>query len=267
MKILGRRVRLAELPVRVQGFVLAAIRIFYHFRRPLSVLYHYIRSTSPQEGFVEFRSGMKIFMSGHRHDMITVVAVFCKMDYGKVDKGSVVLDIGANIGSFSLYAAHMGAKCVYAFEPGAEAYACLVKNVRENGLDDVVVLFKLAVTGHSGDQVGISTTSSPYNKIQARVADEHLELVGTISLDDILCQQSLERVDLVKMDCEGAEYVIVPAAQDETFSKIGDIRMEYHRGSLPSLISDLATQGFKVARVKKEHPESGIIWFTALDRT
>jgi FkbM family methyltransferase len=253
------------MPAKAQGFAFTVIRVFYYFKRPLIVLGHYIRSTSPQEGFVELRSGMKVFFSAHEHDMTTTVVVFCKMGYGRVDKGAIVLDIGANIGAFSLYAAYMGARQVYAFEPSAEAYACLVRNVQENGLQDVITPFKLAVTGHSGEQVGVCTKSSPYNKIQSPVADERLELVDTISLVDILSQQSLERVDLLKMDCEGAEYIIMPAAQDDTLAMINSIRMEYHKGPLSSLISQLAIQGFKVVRVKKERPQSGIIWFSAVD--
>jgi 31-O-methyltransferase len=54
-----------------------------------------------------------------------------------VSPGDVILDVGANIGVFSLYAAKQGAR-VYAFEPMPSTFAVLELNVRLHGLETVV---------------------------------------------------------------------------------------------------------------------------------
>ena len=54
-----------------------------------------------------------------------------------ISAGDVVLDIGANIGVFTLFAAKQGAQ-VYAYEPMPPTYAVLLHNVMAHGLDQVV---------------------------------------------------------------------------------------------------------------------------------
>ena len=55
-----------------------------------------------------------------------------------IRKGDVVIDIGANQGFFTCYAARLGAK-VYAFEPYLQSYARLLYNIKQNGFEDNVV--------------------------------------------------------------------------------------------------------------------------------
>lgn len=59
--------------------------------------------------------------------------------------GEVFLDVGANIGLYSLYAAFHGLR-VYAFEPQAASYAQLVKNIQINGLSEKVTAYCAALT-------------------------------------------------------------------------------------------------------------------------
>jgi len=52
--------------------------------------------------------------------------------------------------------------------------------------------------------------------------------VHAVTLADVLAQQALDRVDLLKLDCEGAEYEILMNATEETLAKVQRIVMEYH---------------------------------------
>src|SRR5262249_53572562 len=52
--------------------------------------------------------------------------------------------------------------------------------------------------------------------------------VPCISLEQILSANCLDRVDLLKVDCEGAEYDILYGSPPHIFDKIAEIRMEYH---------------------------------------
>ncbi len=265
MEVLGRKVRFIDLPAVILQFTITVIRSCYWFKRPLAVLYHYVNKSLPEQGFVELRDGTKIFLSTQALDVVTVVLVFCRSEYGSIEKGSVVIDIGANIGAFSLLAARAGARKVYAFEPNPEVYACLEKNVRENGLDDVVIPCRKAVAGRSGERVLIPVESSPANKTQQK-EDGRCEPVETISVDDVMRQHDMECVDLLKMDCEGAEYDIIPSLTDSSCAKIKSIRMEYHEGDIASLLAEVVEKGFKVvSRTTQRASPHGIVWCDAVD--
>jgi len=198
-------------------------------------------------------------------DLLTLVVVFCKRDYGVIEKGSIVIDIGANIGMFSLFAAYMGAEKIFAFEPNKAAYEYLLQNVRENGLESIIIPINLAVTDNDNTTVKIPIAYSPQNKTQSWIDEDlrsEFELVNTISLVGILKKYSITHVDMLKLDCEGAEYEIIPTAKASTFSKIKNIRMEYHQGPVDALVSHLKGYSFNVTHFKAETSQMGVIWLT-----
>lgn len=264
MRLLKRNLQLSTLPGRLAGFTKAAVNIFFTFKHPLRVLSHYVSSSIPAHGFVTMRNGYRITFSGHKHDLISTVIVFCKQDYGKVKPGSICLDIGANIGIFALYATSQGAKQVYAFEANQRAFECMVHNIESNRLTSIIHPFNLAVTDRSGDYVSFPVAPSPYNRIQKPSSDRIGIKVKTISLDDIVVNHAGGHVDLMQMDIEGAEYIVIPAVQPATLSRIDEIRMEYHTGPLPVLCEFLDAAGFQVVRKKAEQANCGIVWFRRL---
>jgi len=265
MRILKRNIQPSTLPARLVSFVKALWNIFMIFKQPLLVLTHYVRSSIPRQGYITTRSGYRITFSGHKHDLISTVLVFCKQDYGKVRPGSVCLDIGANTGVFALYAASLGAKKVYAFEANKHVYDCMVRNIKVNGLHNTILPFNLAVTDRTGDRVSFPVTPSPYNKIHMMPSPEGTMIdVETISLDDIVAQHAEGHVDMLQMDIEGAEYMVFAAVQQDTLPRIEEIRMEYHAGPLPALCEHLHNAGFQTVRKKAEQADCGIIWFRRL---
>jgi FkbM family methyltransferase len=218
-------------------------------RRPVSVLRHYLNQTSPE--YVDLRSGHRFYFSSHPHDLVSFCLVFLKEEYGQIERKDVVCDVGANIGSFTIYAAIAGAKKVYSFEPSLEAFETLSRNVAINHLADVVTPVHGAVTGHSGDLISFPLKSSPFNTVVTnpsheipmdRLSDDlrkhvlaaasepgaEYEKVPTISLGDFLADEGIAYVDFVKMDCEGAELLILPTLTTITMGRIGKIRMECH---------------------------------------
>ena len=226
MKFLKRNVKIYTLPARTAGFIQATVRIFFIFRQPFQVLRHYIQSTVPENGFVELRNGYRITFSGHKHDLISTIIVFCKQDYGRVKPGSICLDIGANIGMFALYAVSQGAEFVYAFEANQKAYGCMVHNINSNNLHNRIQAHNVAVTNRTGDLVAFPAAPSPYNRISSLQTEETID-VETISLVDVIHLTPEGHVDILQMDIEGAEYAVFTAVQDDELQNIDEIRPIY----------------------------------------
>lgn len=223
------------------------LKTIYVFKKPFTVFAHYVLCTSPKEKFIELRNGIIIHISDHPHDIITIFVIFIRNDYDTIKKGSTVIDIGANIGVFSLFAITCGAEMVYAYEPNLEAFKVFEKNIMLNKLGNKITAHKLAVSADSGTTIKIPKTSSPYNQMIVNTSpDDNYESVLSTSIDDIVMNNGLAYVDLLKCDCEGAEYPIFFNSHADTLEKIREIRMEFHEGPIDRLIAYLSTKGFKM---------------------
>ena len=267
MRILGRGLSAYKRALgSFHEYVWYFIKCFLLFKKPIQILYCYLTKTSPNNRVVELRNGLRIFLCEHPlelgFDVITLFLVFVREDYGEVEPNNVVIDIGANIGVFSLYAAYNGARQVYAYEPNTEFYECLLRNISENKLEDVIIPYKLAVSGVDGDTVKFPVKPSQCNAILTDDDGEDFELVKTTTLEKILSTNSVSVVDLLKLDCEGAEYDILFTSNDAVLEKIRAIRLEYHRG-WDNIVSFLMKHGFEQSYIMDDRAAAGIIW---LDR-
>jgi FkbM family methyltransferase len=124
-----------------------------------------------------------------------------------VTKGAVVMDCGANQG---IYACAFGALVgsggrVYAFEPQAYAAEALRRNVRLNGFEHVSVE-QVAISNESGTAT-LDVSSGPVvASILKDMGGSETISVPTLSLASFAERVDLRRLDLIKMDIEGAEY-------------------------------------------------------------
>ena len=231
------------------------------FRRPARFLLNYVRRTSPRNGLVEMRDGTRIYLSGHPHDVITLFVIMVREDYGRLPPGGTVVDIGANLGAFALYAARQGAKAVLAYEPNSAAFRCLQRNVEVNGLSDIVRPRQLAVSAVAGQHVRFPSAPSAYNRIAAEGESGKFETVRTTSLAEILARDAAQGIDLLKLDCEGAEYDILFSTASSDIRRVREIRMEYHSGrDIVELKAYLRNAGFEMSFFRPDSSIEGVIW-------
>jgi FkbM family methyltransferase len=170
---------------------------------------------------------------------------------GILQNAKVILDLGAHIGLFSVYASVLaaeGAK-IYAFEPDERNFLIMKEHLKMNGVRNVQVK-NVAVGAESGErELYLSEDSHNHSFIGVGEGKK----VRAASLPDILRKNRLEKVDLVKMDIEGAEFEVMEALTGEDFSKIKSFYIEYHEltGEMRSsdLMKQLAVQGYTVERV------------------
>ena len=169
----------------------------------------------------------------------------------KIGDGWTVLDIGAGIGDFSLYAAlgHPTNK-VYAFEPFPESFGLLERNLELNNAKNVRALPE-AIGGQTGRLALDLSSGEPlqYSTEGTATAADRL-MVPCLSLEDAFERLSLVHCNLLKMDCEGAEYDILFNAPPAILDRIDHIVMEYHDGVTPhnhqDLVEFLTAHGFRV---------------------
>ena len=129
-----------------------------------------------------------------------------------LDKDHSYMDIGAWIGPTVLYGAHL-AKKVYAFEPDPVAMTGLIANIELNpDIQGKIVPLQMAVAAREGvqkmgahSQLGDSMTSTLWSKDAFAVSTVPLTFV----LDKIL-----DECNFIKMDIEGGEAEVLPAAVD-----------------------------------------------------
>ena len=185
-------------------------------------------------------------------DVRIVKSVFAKNNYENefisVAPGSVVVDVGANIGAFTVLAARR-AKKVIAYEPEPENFELLCINIELNNLGNVVPLRK-AIAREKG--------ARPFHTAEGKDSSSHsfylqqsgnTFVVETLSVADVIEQESLTKVDFLKLDCEGAEFEILDNLSPDTAQKIEQIALEVHQKdglSADDLSKRLSTLGFDV---------------------
>jgi len=168
-----------------------------------------------------------------------------------------ILDIGANAGYFSLFALSRfpGAR-VYAFEPLPVNFQLLKRQQTLNGKEEFKC-FPKAVAGERGRLDLVYDAQDSFSTSATLFATNSGQLdkisVEAVTLHDILLEFGIERCDLIKMDCEGAEYGILYGCSPEDLGRIDQIAMEVHSGpkesdNIDSLETFLRASGFKTRR-------------------
>ena len=202
-----------------------AIRLLREARRPLqhdgSILRVIYRGEGRQ-ATLELRRGTT--------DLNVFFEVFYQRVYemNNAAEPAVVVDLGANIGMASLWFAgrYPGVK-IFAFEPVPSNAAAARRHLHGNGLSQVSLFEEAA-----GDFSGTGRISQP---VEGRFGDCTIQTVGAndtvevtfLDASDLLEKLDLERIDLLKIDVEGAEHVIFPRLKRD-LPRIASIVGEMH---------------------------------------
>jgi FkbM family methyltransferase len=202
--------------------ILSGMLSVFLFRRPLQVLKCYLQRSCPRNLVIEMRRGYQIHLSGDPDDLVTVLVVLGRKDYGDLHLTGVVVDVGAHLGTFTLYALSQGARLVYAYEPDPVLYQYLIKNLSVNGLTGKVRPFEAAVVGSGPGQMAFLAEGNASGHIASSSdADTGAILVKTVTLADIVLANQIEYIDFLKLDCEGSEYGIIFDTPQEIWNRVG----------------------------------------------
>ena len=202
------------------------IRLIKTIRNWPRTLLDHLQLTS-RDYTCELRDGARLLVRGGTDDHHIIFEVFVEKTYPlRVSPGSIVVDVGAQIGCFTVSAALQGAR-VLSFEPFAPNFEMLEDNVRLNGLSNVS-LFRAAVGARSGKRSMFLPDDPAHTgrySLHPGRGEQVIE-VPCMTLDEVVQQNRLQRIDVLKMDCQGSEYEILYEASPETLAKTGAILVE-----------------------------------------
>lgn len=137
--------------------------------------------------------------------------------YHHLQTGNIVFDVGANAGLFALIAAKKVGSTghVYAFEPGLRELQLLRNNIAINHLNNITVV-DCAVSDKVGTaQFAISVDGAMNSLAQTKHPSQKIQEwreVKLTTLDYFIEQQSIKKVDFIKIDVEGAEKKVLQGA-------------------------------------------------------
>jgi len=145
-----------------------------------------------------------------------------------VEEGDVVFDVGFNYGFFSLNALQYNPSKIIGFEPNPNL--CKKYNYYLNhpkielfqvGLSDKAEV----VTFYENEYSGRGTTLSDINQTDVASSFD----VQMVSINEFIKTNAIDRIDYLKVDCEGGEYAIFDSI-DKTFlkEKVNKIALEFH---------------------------------------
>ncbi len=230
-----------------------ALRVVGLFDNWLSVCLH-IMFNRPLEQ-LRLRDGTSIHgpvgleLWNHFND-IWEYQTYTSGDY-RLEGNWTVVDIGANIGLFSLFASRRTER-VYSFEPSAEYFSYLRNNIQSNDISNVEC-FNLAVCNKSGKRrlyalEGSKTGDSMFHEGENK--DTAAVDVECITLPEIMSRYRIAQLDFLKLDCEGCEYEVLLELPSEHLSRIRNISLEYHthlgKRTHQDIVDRLEAHGFCV---------------------
>lgn len=214
------------------------------------------------------RSGVKFLVPVDPHSKIPMVEVWIYKIYTppgfSINKKDIVVDIGAHIGAFSVYAAIKATQGkIYAYEPVPENFKLLNHDIKLNNLNNIIP-FNLAVSDSKGRKKIYFTDSSATASLFGR-RRQRFHPVKSVGLEDVFGDNGLKKINFLKMDCEGSEYDILFNTPKKYLDKIDKVVLEYHEGEFTKykgkdLENFFLNHNFKVTAKPEKNSPRGILY-------
>lgn len=127
-----------------------------------------------------------------------------------ISESKIIFDIGANLGNHSLYwAIKIKPKIIYSFEPYLPTFERLKNNVKNNDINNVMIINK-GVGENNGfasvksfDETNFGSTTLQYEN------DPSADGIEIVDIDNFVKENNIESVDFIKVDVEGFEVSVI----------------------------------------------------------
>ena len=192
----------------------------------------------------------------------------------EVKEGNNVIDIGANIGYFTLlFAKIVGPNGkVFAFEPDPTNFSILKKNIEENNYDNVILSQKAISDKTETTKLFLCKFSNGMHRIyNSDLCDKSLDIEST-TMDDFFSEINFkDKINFIKIDTEGSEMKVLAGIEKILESNAATIHIEYNPSSIresgfsPKSLPDfLIKMGFDLMSFNRKLGKFKIISLTDL---
>lgn len=177
----------------------------------------------------------------HPHDIAAIIENYILDVYnsGNIQRGNIVIDIGAGIGEFALLASKLVGPegKVVAIEPSPDDFITLKKNLEANNCKNVIPINKAVSDKRSFVELSFKGREFKCDSDS---------LIGILDDHNI----NYNHIDFIKMDIEGGEKFVIPSSI-ELIKNVKFLAMEIHEGYYVSLVPFLKQFGFQFDRINK----------------
>jgi FkbM family methyltransferase len=223
--------------------------------------------------YLRLRNGIEIF-GNHQSQLVALAdEIFFKKVYLRdkltISAGDIVIDIGGNVGIFGLFSAMQGAGKLYIYEPFPGNIRLIKKNLKANVVSGAHVFSKAVSSKNSTARLYLDHHNTGHFIADGSTIGQFKESrqyigVPTVTLETIIEQNQLRKVDFLKIDAEGSEGEIIKTTKSSVWKKIRQVAVEYHDNvsvlSHFKIEARLQQVGFKTEVVAWGDSEMGYIY-------
>lgn len=213
---------------------------------------------------INLKNGLRFIVRAKTMDRSVLKEVWLKNIYDQhginVEEGDTVIDIGAHIGVFSVYAADRSKTGkVYAFEPFIENYKRLDRHKSINHKSNLHI-FNKGVSSIDGTQMLFLSPDNNTGGHSLHLKNESTNKVEieTLTLPKFCEEHQIDKIDFLKLDCEGAEFDILKS-NEAILDRVVKMVLECHpyaNNTVQSMIDLLEKHHFKVMRETEDKGEA-----------
>jgi len=244
-------------------------RCFRRFENWATMTQHFFAlpgSAYPVE--VRTRSGLHITLQEFC-DALAVWEMYCREQYRVPHDAQTIVDVGANIGIFTIWAARQAPSArVFSFEPFPQTFARLTENIRSHGLDSRTSCHRAGLAAASGCR---SMSTEPIASVARALLPADVPGDGSVQVTVLTLAELIKqvqdanfgkRIDVLKLDIEGAEHEVLPGIAPEALAPVDLIEVEYHPPLPKEPIFDaLNRAGFRCIKDAKAGINLGVAHF------
>ncbi len=150
--------------------------------------------------------------------------------YYKVKEGDIVVNVGANVGVFTIRMARKvgQAGLVVAIEPEKDNLVGLRKNIEVNNFNNVIIVPKGVWSEKGNLQLRVSTALPASDSIVRKIEADKIENIRVDTLDNILHELKVGKFNFIKMDIEGAEIYALRGMERTLKQPNLNLAIEFH---------------------------------------